>query len=172
MTMRKDMVFLALVLFVGLFGYVKSEQGDYSTLGYNTPGGYSFWRVDTDGHFKPGYASTYDLGTAALPIRVAYVDTVTAATTTGIITGTTGSFSGTLALTGALTSVGTSGVKVSTSATSLDSVRIMGAVVTLSTMPATRGEVWFQTSDYLCISRHTLRRLITVGALARCVIKR
>lgn len=53
---------------------------------------------------------------------------------------------GNVTLTGNLTQVGA--ISVSTSATSSTSVGFKGAIVTLSTRPASIGEIWFQTSDY------------------------
>ena len=82
----KILVFIAFLACIAIFGYIKAEQGDYSTMGYNTVSGYSLWRVDSSGHLKPGYASTYDIGTAALPVRTIYVGAVTG---TGAMTATT-----------------------------------------------------------------------------------
>lgn len=59
------MAVLALIL-GGITWTAVAEQGDYATLGYSTPNGYSFWRVDSNGDLVPGADNTFDLGTAAL----------------------------------------------------------------------------------------------------------
>lgn len=102
---NKIMAFAAFLVFVAMFGYVKAEQGDYATLGYSTPLGYSYWRVDSSGHLKPGAASTYDLGTSALPIGTIYVGTISGASVSagGAFSGTTGAFSSTLDADGQVT---------------------------------------------------------------------
>ena len=58
-------------------------------MGFNSINGYSLWRVDSSGYFKPGVASLLDIGTAALPVRTMYVGTVTATTLTGAVVATT-----------------------------------------------------------------------------------
>jgi hypothetical protein len=83
--MKKYLVFAAFFAVLGVAGIIKAEQGDFSTLGYNTPGGYSYWRVDSSGFFKPGAASVLDIGTAALPVRNIYVGGVVGATITSSV---------------------------------------------------------------------------------------
>lgn len=78
----KKFIFVAFMACMTVFGYVAAEQGDFSTLGFNTPGGYSFWRVDSNGHFKPGFAATYDIGTSLLPVRTVYAGGITTTGTT------------------------------------------------------------------------------------------
>ena len=93
--MKKSLIFIAFCALISLFGYVVAEQGDFATLGFNTPGGYSYWRVDTDGHFKPGYASTYNIGSAALPVATVYAGAISgAATVSGTAFTATGAVSG------------------------------------------------------------------------------
>lgn len=94
--------------------------------------------------------------------------------TLSVASGGTASIAGSLAvsgassMTGALSMVG-SGVSVSTSATSSTSVGFKGAVVTLSTRPASVGEMWFQTSDYkLFISTKAPAHNDNTCALAAC----
>lgn len=52
------------------------------------------------------------------------------------------------AVSGAASVVGTSGIAVSTSASSSVALTFKGAVVTLSTRSVTEGSVYYQTSDY------------------------
>ena len=93
--MKKSLIFIAFCALISLFGYVVAEQGDFATLGFNTPGGYSYWRVDSDGHFKPGYASTYNIGSAALPVATVYAGAISgAATVAGTAFTATGAISG------------------------------------------------------------------------------
>jgi hypothetical protein len=83
----KYLVLTAFVAIGGLFmGKLAAESGDFTTLGFDSANGYSFWRVDSSGHFKPGVASTLDIGTSALPVRTIYAGTVTG---TGALSGTT-----------------------------------------------------------------------------------
>jgi len=94
----KILAVVAFIACMGLLGYVVAEQGDFSTLGFDTPNGYSFWRVDSSGYLKPGVASTLDIGTSALPVRNIYVGAVVG---TGALTATSGTFSTTVGITGA-----------------------------------------------------------------------
>ena len=147
---KKCFIFSAFVVLTFVFGMVKAEQGDFTTLGYNTPGGYSYWRVDSAGILKPGYASTYDLGTSALPIKNIYAGGLIGA---------------------AITSVSTSGVSVSTSATSQNSVRLRGAVVTLSTHAFSEGDIYYQTSDYkLYVATRTVAENVDTCAGTVCYV--
>ena len=70
--MKKYLMFAAFCVVLASVGIIKAEQGDKSTLGYNTPSGYSYWRVDSNGYLKPGVANLLDIGTAALPVRTLY----------------------------------------------------------------------------------------------------
>ncbi len=85
---------LILGIIVGYSVISYSEQGDYATLGYNSAGGYSYWRVDSTGHFVPGAGSLYNIGSASLPIATVYANTVSGAA----ITGTSATFSGQISL--------------------------------------------------------------------------
>jgi len=89
--MKKSLIISAFFAIIGFVGYVVAEQGDFSTLGFNTSGGYSYWRVDSSGYFVPGAASLYDIGTAVLPVRTIYAGTITG---TGAVSGTTVTGSG------------------------------------------------------------------------------
>ena len=82
----KYLVFSAIVCLISAIMFVRAEQGDYATLGWNMPSGYSFWRVDSTGHFKPGAASTYNIGSAALPVATVYAGTLSGAAITGAAT--------------------------------------------------------------------------------------
>ena len=151
MKLKNVLIFIATFGLIGVFGYLSAEQGDYTTMGYNTPGGYSWWRVASTGALVPGVASTLNIGSALLPVNAIYSgslvgSTLTSSTLTSpIITGP--AISGTSAFTGPITVVSDSGVSVSTSATAAASLRLRGAVVTLSTMSFTYGDVFIQTSD-------------------------
>lgn len=152
--MRKYFLLITAAVIIAALGTTAklvAEQGDYSTMGYNTVSGYSLWRVDSSGYLKPGVASTLDIGTAALPVRNIYAGGLVGATlTSGTMTSPTitgPSISGTAAFTGAITQVSDSGIQVSTASTSVYSVTYGGAVVTLSTQPARAGLVFLQTSD-------------------------
>lgn len=83
MTIKNVLLFVAFCSCMAIMGHLSAESGDYTTLGYDTPNGYSLWRVDSDKHFKPGVASTLDIGTSALPVRNLYVGAITA---TGAVT--------------------------------------------------------------------------------------
>jgi len=62
--------------FLYICGMSIAEQGDYATLGYDTPNGYSLWRVNSTGEFVPGADDTFDIGTSALQVKDIYVDGV------------------------------------------------------------------------------------------------
>lgn len=65
----------------GITWLAMAESGDYATMGYDTPNGYSFWRVNSSGYLVPGADNTLDIGTAALSPRNLYCDgTATIAT--------------------------------------------------------------------------------------------
>jgi len=141
--MKKSLILVAFFAIVAMSGFVVAEQGDFSTMGYNTPGGYSYWRVDSSGYLKPGYASTYDIGTAALPVRTIYVGTISGATIAsgGAFSGTTGTFSGAVGVGGALT--GTSAAFTTT--LDADGQTTLGAANTVSTVTSA-GVATFHTS--------------------------
>lgn len=86
-------------------------------------------------------SSSYVLDVAG-PMRLVGAPTITGAP---VVTGNP-TITGNPAVTGAASVVGS--VAVSTSASSTVTVTFKGAVVTLSTRPATVGEIWFQSSDY------------------------
>lgn len=118
--------------------------------------------VDSSGNFIPTTTNVSDLGTSTLKFKNLYLD---GTATVDTIAGTAATFSGTVAHTGAVTSVGASGIKVSTSATSATSVSVMGSVVTLSTVPARAGLIYFQSSDLkLFISTRAAVANETTGA--------
>lgn len=76
--MKKTLIFIGVCALISVFGYIKAEQGDFDTLGFDNANNVSQWRVDLNGHFKPGTASLHDIGTAALPVRNMYVGGVIA----------------------------------------------------------------------------------------------
>lgn len=102
------------------FHTVKAEIGAFATrLGVGVSEPSSSYVLDVSG-----------------PVRLVGAPTITGAP---VVTGNP-------SVTGAASVIGS--VAVSTSASSTVSVSFKGAVVTLSTRPATVGEVWFQTSDF------------------------
>jgi hypothetical protein len=139
--MKKYLGFAAVCLMLAVASFVVAEQGDYTTLGFNTAGGYSYWRVDSSGFLKPGAASTYDIGTAALPVKTIYVGTISGAAISsgGAISGTTGTFTGLVSA--------KVGVSVSSSTSSSYSCKFHGAYVTLVTT-ANECDTAYQTSDH------------------------
>ena len=93
-----------------------------------------------------GFASS--LGVGKSEAASGYVLDVAGAT---LLTGTptvvgNATLTGNLAQTGSQSVIGS--VAVSTSASSTVTVSFKGAVVTLSTRPASVGEIWFQSSDF------------------------
>ena len=146
--MKKYFLIVLGIFVLAIAGRLIAEQGDFATLGYNSSDSISYWRVDSDGHFKPGIASTYNLGTSALPIGTVYADAIIGASVSsgGAFSGTSGTFSE--ALTG-------QSVKVSSGPMTLYS-RSSAQILALT--PAEVGEMYFCNNCSpltLCVSTGT-----------------
>lgn len=136
----KILAFIAFLACMTMFGYVIAEQGDFSTLGYDTPNGYSFWRVDSSGYLKPGVASTLDIGTSALPVKTMYVGTITGASISsgGSFSGTSGTFTGALTTSGAF------------------SIPSMSSTTIAASTPSVVGQLVYNTTRYaICVGTAT-----------------
>lgn len=97
MKLKQVALFVAFFGLIAVFKYLNAEQGDFSTMGYDSVNGRSYWRVDSSGDLIPGVGATLDLGTSNYFVRTVYVgDIISSSTISGPIGGTTGSFSGTL----------------------------------------------------------------------------
>lgn len=145
--MKKSLVFIAVVAMISVFGYVKADLGDYATLGFNSASNVAMWRVDSDGHFKPGIASSYNIGSAALPVATIYAGSITGATIANAASiAATAISAGTVSATGGMTSVG--GITVSTSATSTHACQLAGAVAALPTAGYTECDQVYLLSDH------------------------
>lgn len=81
--MKKSLIFVAVCALMAVFGYVKAANGDFATLGYNSTSGVDYWRVISTGDLVPGAASSYDVGSAALPVDTVYAGNISASTITG-----------------------------------------------------------------------------------------
>lgn len=124
--MRKTILFTVVVTaLIALMVVHKTDAaiGDVWCAGGASNG----WCFTSGGDLIPNSASLQNIGAASLPIGVMYTKDLSA--------------SGTFAI------VSTSGVAVSSSATSAATLRFRGATVTLSTRAITYGDVFLQTSD-------------------------
>lgn len=72
--MKRILVCLALVLM--LVSPVYADFGDEATLGGPNSDGTYRWRVNSSGHLIPGKTSTVDIGTSALLVEDAYIESL------------------------------------------------------------------------------------------------
>lgn len=89
--------------------------------------------------------------------------------TTTMSVDNSGNIDGATLTVASVTVVSAYGLQVSSSATSATSIRLMGSVVTLSTQPATVGEIWYQSSNsVLYVSTRVPAANVTYCAVAGC----